>query len=48
MVLVAAFAAITALCGVLMSLLCRIGSPAGPISRGGAQAAEPTIGHRRD
>jgi hypothetical protein len=47
-VLVAAFAAITALCGVLMARLCRAGSPAGTVPRGGAQAAEPAIGHRRD
>jgi hypothetical protein len=48
LVLVAAFAAVTASCGVLMFRLCRIGSPARPGPGGGAQAAEPAIGHRRD
>ena len=48
MVLVAAFAAVTVLCGILMFRLGRIASSAGLVSQGGAQAAEPTIGHRRD
>jgi hypothetical protein len=48
LVLVAAFAAVTGLCGVLMFRLCRIGSSAGLVSGRGAPAAEPTIGHRRD
>jgi hypothetical protein len=48
LVLVAAFAAVTALCGVLMFRLCRIGSPAGPVPGGGEQAAGPTIGRGRD
>lgn len=47
-VLVAAFAAVTVLCGVLMFRLGRIASSAGLVPRDGAQAAEPTIGHRRD
>jgi hypothetical protein len=48
LVLVAAFAAVAGLCGVLMFRLCRIGSPAGPVPGGGTQAAGPMIGHRRD
>lgn len=48
LVLVAVFAAPTALCGILMFRLWRIGSLAGQAPRGGAQAAEPTIGGRRD
>jgi len=48
LVLVAAFAAVTGLCGILMFRLCHIGSPAGLVPGGSAPAPEPTIGHRRD
>lgn len=48
LVLVAAFVAVTGLCGVLITRLCRIGRSAGLVPGGGAQAAEPEIGHPGD
>jgi hypothetical protein len=41
LVLVAAFAAVTGLCGVLMARLYRIGSPGGPGTPPGEPQAEP-------
>jgi hypothetical protein len=45
LVLVAAFAAITGLCGVLVARLFLIGSPARPRRPRETQAADPAIGH---
>jgi hypothetical protein len=45
LVLVAAFAVITGLCGVLVTRLFLIGSPVWPRRPRETQAADPAIGH---